>query len=414
MKKIIVIAILLISAKATDATNSYIWLHGLNDNSYCWSVYSGSFGLYKTQRIEYQSENRNIEDAANESWDDTYSTYRNNMILIGHSMGGLVARELEYNHPGSVRGIITMGTPNQGAPVLNSISNGGIKSIGKKIVGKFTSSVTSTLTAITGIFSVVGQRMADLASPAINKLTTNLIVNKAVMPMANEYLSSQCEKDMMTGSDYMNKISSRQVNVPILSFACEEDRWSIARLGACAGKGDALRTDPNANINGDADKSGYNTLKDGQNLCYIVGGAHTAAAAAYIAFGWWNPWAWYQAGLNGNAAKNWFGTASYLDDGLDFDHAVLVGAYHIETRTDCRKILWWKSCKTNNYTIPEAHDGVVPVNSQLLDKSRGANVIHPSSTIKGVNHMEEFNHPNTKKALQETIEQGVNNPVFRQ
>jgi hypothetical protein len=55
-------------------------------------------------------------------------------------------------------------------------------------------------------------------------------------------------------------------------------------------------------------------------------------------------------------------------------------------------------CKTFKYiTVPLPHDGVVGIDSQQMDKSKGNNVIWANTTIKGVNHMEEFNHPNTNR-----------------
>jgi hypothetical protein len=46
----------------------------------------------------------------------------------------------------------------------------------------------------------------------------------------------------------------------------------------------------------------------------------------------------------------------------------------------------------------------VPVKSQQLDKSRGYNVIWANTTIKGVNHMEQRNHKNTKEEFRLVFE----------
>ena len=65
---------------------------------------------------------------------------------------------------------------------------------------------------------------------------------------------------------------------------------------------------------------------------------------------------------------------------------------------------------TQYITVPEPHDGVVPTKSQYLATSKGTNVIIPAQTIKGVNHMEEFNHPNTKAELNKAIVLGGYKP----
>jgi pimeloyl-ACP methyl ester carboxylesterase len=41
-------------------------------------------------------------------------------ILVGHSMGGLTSRSMYFSHPSLVAGIITLGTPHQGAPIADN------------------------------------------------------------------------------------------------------------------------------------------------------------------------------------------------------------------------------------------------------------------------------------------------------
>jgi hypothetical protein len=103
-----------------------------------------------------------------------------------------------------------------------------------------------------------------------------------------------------------------------------------------------------------------------------------------------------------------------INNKLDFNHAVYIGAFHTEQRTDCRKILWWNDCKTNTYTIPDPHDGLIPVKSQYIASNQGNNVITPTSSIKNVNHLEEFNHKNTKAEFNKAIvEGGYGNGIFK-
>jgi hypothetical protein len=71
--------------------------------------------------------------------------------------------------------------------------------------------------------------------------------------------------------------------------------------------------------------------------------------------------------------------------------------------------------KTLKYiTVPLPHDGVVGIESQQMDKTKGNNVIWANTTIKGVNHMEEFNHPNSRREFNRAITEGnYGNGVFR-
>jgi len=70
-------------------------------------------------------------------------------------------------------------------------------------------------------------------------------------------------------------------------------------------------------------------------------------------------------------------------------------------------------CTTSTIAIPCAHDGTVSTYSQQLDRSKGTNVIWAASTIKGVNHMEEFNHPKTREAFDFTINGTGYHPAFK-
>ncbi len=58
---------------------------------------------------------------------------------------------------------------------------------------------------------------------------------------------------------------------------------------------------------------------------------------------------------------------------------------------------------TRTIAIHIRHDGTVSTYSQLLDKSKGTNVIWANAIIKGVNHMEEFNHYKTRAEFDKVI-----------
>ena len=103
-------------------------------------------------------------------------------------------------------------------------------------------------------------------------------------------------------------------------------------------------------------------------------------------------------------AAAWYSTSSYINNGLDFDHAGLVGATRVDAITENHRFLWRRWTTTKYITVPEPHDGVVPIKSQYLATNKGTNVIIPAVTIKGVNHVEEFNHPNTRDVIRGTLD----------
>lgn len=137
---------------------------------------------------------------------------------------------------------------------------------------------------------------------------------------------------------------------------------------------------------------GYNNLNTANNVIKTGGNIHAGFAVSLAAFGFINPASWVASALHGVAAVTWRSTSAYIENGLDYDHAILVGAYRVDKIE--RRVLFVKW--VDYIKVPEPHDGVVPVKSQQLNKSRGNNVMWGRTVIKGVNHMEQRNHPNTR------------------
>ena len=448
MKKLIILVSLItyFSVELIQA-NNYVWLHGLNDNSGCWTIYDQTFTPGIGTRVWYSS-NNSIPGIASGIWGNSTFNYdtnnyenlssKSNVILIGHSLGGLVAREIEAKHTGNIKGIITIGTPHQGAPIENGLANGGVKQLAGKVYDKLMASISSSLGCLTGgIFSFqVGndtwlgaQALADLYKvPAIDLLMGSLPIPNGSQPS---------EKDMQVGSAYLN--NSPKVNVPILCFAAEEGRWALARMAYCGENKAKLQTDPTINANGTYDQNGYDIQQIAVDGCYIFSGIHAAITINCAAAGFCDPYLWYIGGLNAIASYNWYSMADYLNNGLDYDHGVLVGNCGYEQRSYCYTTMVCQGqnppptleegpqhvtapvcvyvpatiCVTSTVTVPVGNDGLVSTYTQTLNTNQGVNVIIPSSTIKSVNHMEEFNHPNTKEAFRSTIVDGANGPYFQ-
>jgi hypothetical protein len=425
MKKIFIItglALAMLIESTIMAQNRYVWLHGLFDNEDCWTVYNNAFTPGVGTRLYYSSHN-SIEGIANRIVPDV--TIRPNTIIIGHSLGGLVAREIESRRNPNIRGIITIGTPHQGSFVQNSIAAGKQKEFIKSNINRINYGIDFSSLAFGGTLNTL--------LPLLIPTGVRCLEEKLLTPYLNGLAdgSQQCEKDMQVGSAYMNTIDSRRVNVPILTFAAEEDRWAISRLAWCGSKKGTLQTDANANTDGKFDMPGYNYTKTTQSASYGLTGVHTSFAVAHLVLGWSNPASWVKAGLHVSAGTYWLTVGNYITSGLDYDHSVLVGAYAYQKRTYCYERLVCDDigrmqklpnpddcyteyvCQTYMVATPCSHDGIVSTYSQQLDKAKGNNVIWRSETIKGVNHMEEFNHKNTREEFRKAIEDGYYHPFFR-
>ena len=386
----------------TNSANKYVWLHGLNDDSNCWSIYQKAFTPTNAKKLYYDSES-GIEQMSSDLWSNySMQKWEPNNILIGHSMGGLIARELEYNHPGAIKGIITIGTPHQGASVMKELHNGGATNLTVKVANKALNSVQASVTAICYTIPGVGFVLPATINSGISGLYKYVglpYFNGTINGIIARSYHTQCSVDMIPGSDYMKKIDDRKVNVPILTFACQEDRWQLARLGYCTSYNSDLQTNENANNDGNFDMGGYNQLKSVNGTFKTVGGVHAGISLACAVGGFWCPYFWAASAAHASASTKWYSTANYIDDGLDLDHAILLGSSHVERIKHRFLFIKWY----DHVTVADPHDGVVSVSSQQLDKSKGTNVIWANTTIKGVNHMEEFNHKNTRKEFDDVL-----------
>jgi hypothetical protein len=239
MKKILILLLFMTSINMDflfAQTNQYVWLHGLNDTGDCWDLYRQSLTPTNSSSRTYSS-TTSIDSIGINVWNNSI-TNRKNLILIGHSMGGLVARAIENQHPNNVKGIITIGTPHEGAAILNKIDNGALTELSEKVVDKVVLNVDASacallLTGNTGVAMTIGSAIVATSS-SLKKDLILPAIDGYIEDTKSSILKSQCVKDMAVGSSYMKTIANRTVNVPILTFGCDENALGTSRIGYCA------------------------------------------------------------------------------------------------------------------------------------------------------------------------------------
>lgn len=382
-------------------SNNYVWIHGLNGTADSWQVYQNNFTPNNGTRPAYKSD-KSIAEISKEFWNTNSALFGKNTILIGHSMGGLVARELERNHSSLIKGIVTIGTGHQGAQFAKEIHFGGLNKLKDKVSLRVNVCATSTFAALSFSFPGLTKVLIPIAEvvSGITGVMTSPIGDIALNEIAAAGFNQSCIDDLQPGSKFLTTLGQRKINVPILTFASEEDRWQLARTVHCQLNYKRLATDPNINSDGNFEMAGYNRLNNINNAVKIAGQIHTGMAAAHAVSGIWFPNHWAASVAHGIAAANWYSLAHYIDHGLDYDHAVLIGASRVDKVERKFLLLKW----FDYITVPEPHDGIVSVKSQQLDKTSGINVIWANTTIKGVNHMEQRNHPKTKEEFKLLLE----------
>ena len=389
-----------------QSNNYYVWIHGLGGkDKNSWTIYQNVFTPTNSVRPEYES-NKGIELIANGYMNENRDAFGRNTILIGHSMGGLVARQLERNHSSSIKGIITIGTGHQGAQFAKELRNGLLNNLKNKVMLRVNSCLTTTTIALGFTFPGISPALVNTRN-VVNGITAifvSPIGDIALNEIAGGIYHPDLIRDLQPNSEFFKRLEQRKINVPILTFASEEDRWQIARTAYCAKNYEKLAKDENINNDGRFDMIGYNVLNTTTNVIKTGGHVHSGFAVACGVGGFFNPSLWAAAAAHGVAAATWYSTSGYIDNGLDYDHAELVGATRTVIVTKEFKFLWKKWTEDIPIQVAEPHDGVVPVKSQQLLKSRGNNVIWANTSIKGVNHMEQRNHPNTKREFDAVLD----------
>lgn len=120
------------SGSGTDRT--VVWVHGYEGGRNAWSVYGDKFkNEYKMRSIRTEYKNvTTIPQGAVKAQQDILAQFvvpSSNNIFIGHSMGGLVTREIERQRVVNGEaplfgGFITFSTPHKGAILANSVMEG--------------------------------------------------------------------------------------------------------------------------------------------------------------------------------------------------------------------------------------------------------------------------------------------------
>lgn len=140
-KTILLINIILVSLSAGQsalAQRGALWVHGLKDDSSQWahweSLFSGQRHFFARNQLvdnanhysSYGSRDGVIVMANNlrTGLNGYNSSTDNRSIFFGHSMGGVVGRDIDVNHTGDFGGIITAGSPLDGAHIANATRSG--------------------------------------------------------------------------------------------------------------------------------------------------------------------------------------------------------------------------------------------------------------------------------------------------
>lgn len=232
------------------------WIHGLKESSSFWNRYYTLFP--QTHKVDFQR-SRNVDYTSVGSITniatmqvvpqlpplDPNEPITAHPIGIGHSMGGLIARTIEQSYRGRDArfcAIITVGTPNTGALIVNNIANGAalhalesgmvtiLRPLGN-ILGLVLNPVNLIVMKATpenlpwafGVGATLGEMVfGEIA----NNLTESLRSSIDIYTIAPA-------SDMIVGSLYIESLRTREHQVPLVAIWGNEDPRCVFRL-ACS------------------------------------------------------------------------------------------------------------------------------------------------------------------------------------
>jgi pimeloyl-ACP methyl ester carboxylesterase len=124
MKNVGLLILMLGVASVGQAQRNVHWIHGVGSNSGVWQLFANDFNAQRqiptTTRADYVT-NNGVGTMVNGIINVTNPTLGQPSIAIGHSMGGVAARQIDVNN-GRFGGIITFDSPLRGARVINNLN----------------------------------------------------------------------------------------------------------------------------------------------------------------------------------------------------------------------------------------------------------------------------------------------------
>jgi hypothetical protein len=368
--------------KINGQDRNVIWLHGLNgqatDLQNFRNQFNGTFRMNGFQPSTYTS-SAGIQQYANDIVNTNAGRFNNNLITIAHSMGGVAARRADLSGSANLGGIITVGSPLDGAGIASSVNNN-----------------SATMAVEQGIENASKGPLAELIPiPFVNNIIATEVIDKlrsnGTLNLNANTFGQTSVNDLQLGGGITGDMNANPTNLPKVSiFGNEESpvHWNIATTAA-----------NQAGINIDMAVAA-DIAEDVYYTFFIVDIVEGSLA---IAFGFWNPWAWLIAAIKFWQADQWKQGYDWFVDSERIWN-VLIGSnvvanqcityqayicYYPSNSSSC-----WQTRTTCFLSqLTGQSDGFIAANSQTgFGSTSWAGV--PNVEALGVNHLEEIDANN--------------------
>lgn len=422
----------------TDEKYHVYWIHGLNENSLFFDdmrfFLTPDYGTclqydsYESGGIEAVAEILNQQIREDEG-----------AILVGHSAGGLIARSMLRMND-NIKGVITVGTPNNGAGIIASMQDGSYTNVLNKIDEQINGVVESANNALDYLSSsVLSFLIKDIRNIVINcgiirvlpefcNLVMDFLYDE--LDQWNQSLQSQTlVQDMAPDSEYIQYINTIQPTSRVYSVYGNESPGQFYRL-----IGTYLNMDKIKGSKSDKVYDDYLTTENGivQQIQAKISGTILMIDFTIRTYN-----KWYVLLLpNIKSCLNELHSIkldlqilqTYLSYNIHTDWAETIGAYHIEEHTYLSPIYgppttekdtdnsndnsggWIPpytepdiigyEYKTEYVKVNDPHDGIVGRTQALINFS---GVLRDTAVVQHVNHLEMGSHRNMKTTLNQII-----------
>ncbi|MCI4668060.1 MAG: hypothetical protein MRZ79_07855 [Bacteroidia bacterium] len=388
---------------AQGQRRNVVWMQGLGENSTVWNVYRNLFDAERC--INGRIQNANTDDGINTFANAFTITLAGNMgaaqanspqnIAVGHSMGGVVARSIDQGGVGlNFGGIVTVGSPNNGADIVNSEQAGDVEDVLEDGCNQLARGPASQLPLILTIV-VNGWLRQDLC----NQLATDVVPQ---VLEDNTGLISQSANELAVGSPEMVTLNNNITNTPKISIVGNENgpiHWRMASSFLTANQDDQVLVDV------------ANGFRGVYNFFY---GYNLSLGIVNSIFGFLNPINWFSAALHLYRAHEWKQGRDWLDRSEDLWNG-LINCHRFETISvtsdvhECDEYLEsgdyldWEYCMDAcDYHPDDCYSTVTtteeifvrrPSDGLFCDDRQTVNGLAPNNVLeaRGVNHNEETN-----------------------
>ncbi|MDX9747587.1 MAG: hypothetical protein RBT57_03705 [Paludibacter sp.] len=420
MKTKIILYLLISQFASVMATARFVWLHGLEGEHglNTWDIYSSMFTNNQGYVFEYTSD-KTIGAIAQDLYgkqikgiDDATGS----LVVVGHSMGGLVARSLLPHSP-RIKGIITVGAANNGSTLLANTVNGSVYDYFSYAIKKANAAIDASL--YSGIFS--GAPVTTLAAPLLipvnvfktRTMNSTLFALKQLIQNAIGIykFGHPCVNEMIPGSAYLTALNSTETRVPHLNIFGAEDHWQVIRALGSLSKVDAVKNPVNTDRS--YDQEYFPSIQAGLAFIYEIQTKHNLVYNALGVAAVFMPWIWITRELVLNARFNWDEMYRYLETGIHADLAGILGARQYKLQNYCYPIgidLSKLTCTTAYLPVVTENDGILSRSDVVLPSLANRPVYN--IRVAGVNHQEMGNHIAIRRLLDAVINQKTYGNAF--